>query len=214
MRGSVRNEKNWMSRIRVVNAGRSVAKNAVAGCGNGFLNLVSGAKKESGVKMSVVAQGRTLGLSNVNGQSVVVVVGALRNVLLLRPKVSLDVEKKASGAKTNAVALGRTSGSWIVSVRLVAGIAAVRRGGARGLSSSAVGRLTQRTGLGIETRKRFVVGTGEKERKPTSGSWIVNVQNVGVVAGRGRVALWRKRLKGSGVGVKSQFVAGIVKKAL
>lgn len=203
--GSVRNEMNLMSGIRVVSVGRSVVMNVVGGCRSDLLNSGSGMRRLSVVGTVRRGRGPTSGS----------VVRVLRSVLLPRLNALGGAEKKVSVVKIVAGVLGQISGSWIGNVRVVAGIAAAQRGGVRGLrGSSAVGWPKQQTGSGNVMRKQFVVGTDEKEREPTSGSWIVNVQNVGVVAGRGRVALWRKRLKGSGVGVKSQFVAGIVKKAL
>jgi hypothetical protein len=206
--GSVRNEMNLMRRIRVVSVGRSVVMNVVGGCRSGLLNLGSGVKKASGGKIAVAVRGLTLGS----------VVRVLRSGLLPQPNASVNVEKKVSVPRIVVVALGQISGSWIVNVRVVVGIAAAQRGGARGLrGSSAVGWLKQRTGLGTGTRKRFVVGIGAKGRKPISGSWIVNVQNaVNADSGVARVVavVWRKRLKGLGTGARSQSVVGTVRRGL
>jgi len=59
-------------------------------------------------------------------------------------------------------------------------------------------------------RKRFVVGTDGKEREPTLGSWIVNVQNAVNVDGggvRSVAVVWGRRLEGLGSGTRKRFVA-------
>ncbi len=200
------NEKNLIGVLRVVNAGRSVVMNAVGGCRRDLLNLGSGMRRPSVV--ATVRRGRGLTSGSV--------VQVLRSVLLPRLNASVNAEKKVSVPKIVVVALGQILGSWIGNVRVVAGIVAAQRGGARGLrGSSAVGRLAQQTGSGSVTRKRFVAVTGEREREPTLGSWIVsaqNVVNVGDGGVRNVVALWRKRPKGLGGGMRNQFVVGIVNK--
>jgi len=198
----VLNEKNLIGVLRVVNAGRSVVMNAVGGCRRDLLNLGSGTRRPSVVV--TVRRGRGLTSGGV--------VQVLRSVLLPRLNASVNAEKKVSVPKIVVVALGQILGSWIGNVRVVAGIVAAQRGGARGLrGSSAVGRLAQQTGSGSVTRKRFVVGIVNKVREPTLAFWNASVKpddSDALSVARSVAVVWQRQLKGLGSGTRKQFVVG------